>query len=336
VKLISPKSPFTRHGDIVNYVAWKNGKPVGRISAIENRSHNAYYKDRTGFFGFFDFIEDPEVASALLETARAELKRRGLESLRGPYNPSVNDELGLLVEGFESSPMVLMTYNPPYYVSMYEKLGLQPVRNLSAFYISGEQEAPERILKIVERVKRSTGLQLRPFSMKHFQRDIAIIHSLYNETLKRNWGFVPLALEELQAAASDLKAIIDPELVMIAEKNGEPAGFSLVIPNINEFLWAGKGSPAWLRVLKFIWLLKTRRPKEARLSVLGVKPEFRNKGIGALFYAETLLKGGRKFLGGELSWVEENNEEIIHGISAMGAKRYKGYRIFESPISANA
>ncbi len=333
VKLINSKSPFCRHGEVVCFIAFRNGKAVGRIAAIENRSHNAYYSDKVGFFGFFDFIDDGEVVTALYRAACEELKARGLSSIRGPYNPSINDECGLLLEGFEACPMVLMPYNPAYYLAQYEKVGLLPARDLYAFYMSASQEAPGRILKIVDRVKRSTGLTVRPLSLKNLQRDLAIIHTLYNETLNRNWGFVPLSLEELQEAAKELKVIVDPELVMIAEKDGVPAGFSLVIPNINEFLWRGRKSPVWLRVLKFLWWLKTSRPKEARLSVLGVRAEFRNKGIGALFYAETLIKGRQKFIGGELSWVEANNQEIISGITVMGAKRYKTYRIYETPLS---
>ncbi len=333
VKLLAPKSAFAKHGDAVCFIAYRDGKPVGRIAAIENRAHNRYYGDKVGFFGFFDFINDENVARGLLDAARKEIERRGLTHLRGPYSPTVNDEVGLLVEGFESSPMVMMPYNPPYYLEMYEKLGLQSARDLHAYYISGQHQAPERMLKIAERVKRSTGLTLRPFNKKNADHDLRIIQTLYNETLSRNWGFVPITYEDMQAAAADLMAIVDPELVMIAEKEGVPAGFSMVIPNINEFLWKTKGSSSLMRVLKFVWLLKTSRPKEARLAILGVREEFRNKGIGALFYIETLLKGGKKFIGGELSWVEANNDEIIHGISAMGAHRYKAYRVFENPIT---
>jgi GNAT superfamily N-acetyltransferase len=332
VKLIAPGGVFARNGDVIPFIAYRDGKVVGRIAAVENRSHNKYHQDKVGFFGFFDFVNEKAVAEALFSAAKSELRRRGLTVARGPYNPSVNDEMGLLTEGFESSPMVLMPYNPSYYLSLYESLGLQPARDFYAFYMPGNVEAPERILKIVDRVKRSTGLTLRPLSLKHLDRDLKIIHELYNETLNRNWGFVPLSLDDLQDAAKELKVIVDPELVMIAEKGGQPAGFSLVIPNINEFMWRTKKSPKWLRILKFVWMLKTQRPKEARLTVLGVKPEYRNKGIGALFYAESLLKGGQKFVGGELSWVEANNQEIISGITVMGAKQYKTYRVYETPV----
>ncbi len=337
VKLIDPKGAFAAHGDVVCFIAWKDGKSVGRIAAVENRAHNEYYGDKVGFFGFFDFIDNIGVAEALLNAAKAELRRRGLTTLRGPYSPSVNDECGLLVEGFESSPMVSMSYNPPYYVAIYEELGLSPARDLHAYYLSGATETSERILKIVKRVKRATGITVRPFNLKKLDHDLRIIQTLYNGTLKRNWGFVPITFDDMKASAKDLMAVVDPELVMIAEKNGEAAGFSLVIPNINEFMWKAKSSRGLMRILKFVWLLKTSRPKEARLAILGVKEEFQNKGLGALFYAETLLKGGKKFQGGELSWVEANNEEIIHGITVMGGKKYKNYRIFENQLgTANA
>jgi GNAT superfamily N-acetyltransferase len=298
-----------------------------------NEAHNAYHKDRIGFFGFFDCIDDEEVARALLTTARNELKKRGMDRMRGPYNPSINDEFGLLVEGFDSIPAVMMPYNPPYYLDLYAKLGLQKAKDFFAFYISGSSEAPARILKICERVRRTTGLTVRPVNLKNLSNELKILHKLYNETLDRNWGYVPISMEDLEYAAADLKAIVDPELVMIAEKNGEPVGFSMCIPNINEILWRTKKNGTLVRMVKFLWGLKVRGPKEARLAALGVAPEFRGKGVAALFYAETLLKGGKKFQGGELSWVEETNEEIIKGIAVMGGHKYKTYRIYEAALA---
>ncbi|MBY0372331.1 GNAT family N-acetyltransferase [bacterium] len=328
VKLLSPKGPLAKHGGVACFVAYRDGKVVGRVAAMENDSYNKYHGEEAGFFGFFDFINDVEVARALLHAARDYFAAKGIKIMRGPYNTSY--ECGLLVEGFESSPMVMMVYNPPYYVDMYGKLGLIPARNLYAFYISGAQEAPARILKIVERVKRNTGITCRPINMKNLDPDLRAIQEIYNGTLNRNWGFVPMTFEDIKAVAADLVEVADPELIMIAEKDGKAIGFSLVIPNINEFMWRARGSGTFVRILKFVWWLKTSRPKEARLAVLGVLPEYQNKGLGALFYAETLLKGGRKYLGGELSWVEENNKEIIAGITVMGAQKYKSYRIYES------
>jgi GNAT superfamily N-acetyltransferase len=328
-KIFNSDSPFAKHGDLLPFVAFKNGEPVGRIAAIENRTHNSYHKEKAGFFGFFDCVDDPEVAKELFNKAKEELGRRGLDPIRGPYNPSVNDECGLLIEGFESSPMVMMPYNPPYYLKLYQGLGLNPFQDLLAFYISANVHAPERVRRIVERVQRSSGFTIRSVDMSRLKEDLKIIHELYNVTLNRNAGFHPLTFEELEFIADDLKQIADPSLVLIAEKKGVPAGFSLALPNINELMWKARSKSSAMRVLKFVWYLKTKQPKEARLAILGVRPEYRNTGIGALFYYETLMRGKKKYIGGELSWVEDTNHEIIKGITLMGGKKYKTYRIYE-------
>ncbi len=313
-------------------MAYRDGKPVGRICAVVNRAHNEFHKDKTGFFGFFDAVDDQEVAEKLFEVARDELRARGLDKMRGPFNPTINDECGVLTEGFDARPLVMMTYNPEYYPKLYEKAGFKTFQNLLAFHISAEVQAPERVKKIVERVKRSTGLTIRNINMKRLKDELKIIQELYNVTLDRNTGFIPISYEDLEFAADDLKAIVDPSMVLIAEKNGIPAGYSLTIPDINELMWRTKGSGKLMRILKFIWLLKTKHPTQARLAVLGIRPEFRNSGIAALFYYETLVRGKRKYTGGELSWVEENNAEIIKGISVMGGRAYKRYRIYEAAL----
>ena len=335
-KLFSSKAPYAAYCEMQPFVAYRGGRPVGRIAAIVNNAHNKYYGDQTGFFGFFDAIDDPSVAKELFDKAAQWLGARGKTTMRGPYSPTVNDECGLLVDGFDSIPSVMMPFNPPYYVKLYEAAGMTPARTLVAFYISADAQTPERMLKIADRVKRVTGLTVRPIRLDRLDEELPILHKLYNETLDRNWGFVPLTLEDLRFAAQDLKAIADPELVMIAEKNGQPVGFSMALPNINEFLWKGRGLPLWVRPLHFLWKLKTSRPRIARLAVLGVAPEFRGKGVGALFYIESIRRGGAKFEGGELSWVEENNEEISKGITLMGGKVYKTYRIYERTIATAA
>lgn len=306
---------------------------MGRIAAIANDNHNAYYKDRLGFFGFFDFIDDKNVSSALVEKAKQTLKQNhSFTAMRGPYSPTINDECGLLTEGFDSPPMVMMPYNPSYYLEHYEATGLLHARYLYAYAISAELQAPERILKIAQRVKKSMGVSVRNVNLKKLPDELKIIQQLYNRTLCRNWGFVPLALEELTAAADDLKAIVDPSMVFIAERNGVPLGFSLCIPDVNELMLACRKHKGLLRILKFIWLLKTKKPSRARLAILGVDPEYRNSGLASLFYSETLIQGKQKLVGGELSWIEESNKEIIRAIELMGGKRYKTYEIFESVL----
>jgi ribosomal protein S18 acetylase RimI-like enzyme len=313
-------------------VAYRDGKPVGRIAAIENRAHNQYYKDKVGFFGFFDVIDDIAVAEALVTAAEEELKRRGLTSMRGPYNPTVNDECGLLVEGFEAAPMIMMPYNPPYYLELYGKVGLKGVRDLHAYYISNQVQIPEKLARVVDRFNKTGKVNIRPIQMKKLNEDLKIIHELYNATLKRNWGFIPLALQDLEFAANDLKAFVEPEHVLIAEKDGEPIGFSMLLPNINEIMWKVKKSSTLGKIIKFVWNLKMNPPKEGRLAVLGVKPEFQASGVAPVFYLDAIRRGGKRFLGAECSWVEESNVSMMRSLELIGAKRYKNYRIFEKPL----
>ena len=332
-KLIGTQSPLVRAGGkILPLIAFQGQRPVGRIAAILNRAHNEYYQDRTGFFGFFDFVQDEKVAEALLKEAEAQLLSWGCGILRGPYSPSVNDECGLLVEGFDSAPMILMPFNPDYYQAIYSRLGLNKVRDLYAYYLTSDLVVPEKIKKVVERVKKRSGVSFRNIDLKNLDAELRVIQELYNGTLKRNWGFVPISFEELKFASEDLKQIIKPDLVMIAEKEGVPVGFSMLLPNMNEFMLKSKKHSGLLRVLNFVWQLKTRTPSEARLAVLGVKPKFENAGIPAVFYWESIQRGRKSFKGGELSWIEESNIPMMRSLELMGAKKYKTYSIFEKPI----
>ena len=324
--------PFHSHGKIYPFIAMRNGKPLGRIAGIVNETHNTYHTDATGFFGFFDFIDDPEVAARLFEVAEQAVARHGMESMRGPYNPTQNDECGLLVEGFDRYPFVLMPYNPEYYVRVYDGLGLEKARDLFAFYIEDDATAVQRTERIVERVKRKTQITIRSIELSKLSREMEIIERLFNTTLVQEWSFMPTTLADLRFAARDLKMILDPEMVLIAERDGEPVGFSLTIPNVNEFMVKAKRSRGLWRLLRLAWYLKTQKPTEARLAVLGVLPEFRNKGVAPVFYFESLRRGKQSYVGGEISWVQDINTEINKIAAAMGAERYKTYRIFERPI----
>ena len=330
--VLQQSHPSHRRGEILPYVAWDAGSPVGRIAAIVNRAHNEYHGDRIGFFGFFDFVDDGEVAGLLFETALHELRSRGLELARGPYNPSSNDECGLLIEGFESPPFVLMPYNPPYYVRRYADLGLVKARDLYAYYLSDAAQGIERTQRIVERLSRNANITVRSANLKKLDEEIRILRSLYNATLGAQWGFVPISAEDLEYAVRELRHVLDPEMVLFAEKDGEPIGISVIIPNVNEFMLRAKGSKGWIRTLRFLWYLKTKRPREARLAILGVLPEHRRKGVAPAFYFESLKRGKEKYVGAELGWVLDNNDEVNKVADLMGAKRYKTYRIFETQI----
>ena len=332
VKLVGPKSPFLRHGEMSLFLAWRDGQPVGRIAAMLNRTHNRYYQDKVGFFGFFDFSDELEVSGALLSAATQKLKEWGATSARGPYNPSINDECGLLIQGFERPPYILMPFNPPYYLNHFEHLDLKLAKRLYAFSISADVTPPERIEKIVQRVKSRSGITLRNVNLSRLDDELRVLHKLYNDTLTVNWGFVPIDLEDLQASAADLKAFVEPEMVMIAEKDGQPVGFSLALPNLNQFLWETKKMPELLRMAWVGLKLWLSHPTEARLAVLGVEPAFRNKGLGVLFYYESLVRGKRRYKGGELSWVDEDNQEMVRAIETMGGQLYRTYGIFEKAI----
>lgn len=331
-KILHPNSHFRTSGDIQGFIAWREGKAVGRIVALTNRRYNDYHGDKTGFFGLFDFEDNVETAQTLFDAAEGWLAAHGCDRCRGPVNNPMGDEIGLLVDGFDSPPFVLMPHNPSYHLKIYEAMGLTPVTNLGAYYVTSAGEAPQRLNRVVERIKKSSGVKLRSINMKKLKSELKIIQDLYNETLDRNYGFIPLAEKDIDLVASEVKHVVNPDMVMIAEKNGYPIGFSLVFPNINEFMTELKTSPRWLRLIRLFWKLKTRSPKQARLAVLGVRKEFRNMGLGALFYLETLARGKRSYIGGEMSWVEESNKEIIRGIELMGGELYKTYRVYENPI----
>lgn len=333
-RIRKPTHPFHSHGKIYPFIARDAGRPVGRIAGIINETHNEHHQDAVGFFGFFDFIDDTEVVKLLFDAAEQEVARHGRKTMRGPYNPTQNDECGLLVDGFDSHPFVMMPYNPEYYVAAYDTLGLQKARDLYAFLMDDDTATLERTERIVERVKRKTQIAIRSVNLSNFRQELEIIEYLFNATLVREWGFMPTTMKDLEFAARDLKAILDPDMVLIAERGGEPVGFSLIIPNVNELMVKAAKSRGWLRLLRLAWYVKTQHPTTARLAVMGVLPEFRNKGIAPVFYFESLRRGKRKYVGGEISWVQDINEEITKTAALMKVERYKTYRIYEKPILA--
>lgn len=330
MKLIDTTGSFCKqHGFIIPLIAFKNGQPVGRIAAIVNYSHNNYNKDKVGFFGFFDFINDPAVAKALVEAAIEILKKEGMTLIRGPYNPSINDDCGLLTEGFDTPSFISMPWNPSYYEDLYRQAGLVPVRTLYSWMIPLHQETPERVNKIVRRLQKRNNVSIRSIDMKNLKKEMEVIHRLYNRTLDRNWGFYPMSLNDLLHAADDLKAIADPSLILFACANGRDVAFSLSLPNMNELFHAARGRKGILRFLEMVLRIQFQRPKDARLCVLGVDPEYRDKGLSALLFYEAYVRTKAKYQRSEVSWVEANNTEILEGAELMNGHRNKTYQIYE-------
>jgi GNAT superfamily N-acetyltransferase len=332
-KLIDRKhNPFYKHAAMELFLAERNGELVGRIGAIVNDNHIKEHGEKLGFFGFFECINDQAVASALLAAAVAWLKERGMEAVRGPVSPSVNDEYGLLIDGFDKSPALLMPYNPSYYQTLIEGSGFTKIKDLYAYDVSRDKVFTEKLTRISEAVKKREGLVFRSIIMKEFWKEVRTIRDLYNSAWSRNWGAVPMTDEEFDYLAHDLKSIIDPHLLIIAESKGKPVGFSLSLPDLNQVLKHNKHGyliPGLIRVLLF-----RKQIHYVRIITLGVVPEYLNTGIGGVLFYET----GRRavehgYYDGEASWVIEDNVMMNRGAELMRGVRTKTYRLFQKPIT---
>jgi GNAT superfamily N-acetyltransferase len=325
------KNPFYQHADAEFFLAERDGQLVGRIAAIVNHNHNKEHSENIGFFGFFECINDQSVANPLFDAVADYLKKKGVTAMRGPANPSVNDEYGLLVDGFDLAPVLLMPYNPPYYVTLIERYGFKKVRDLYAYLLSQDTVYSERLERANNIVKQRNSLSLRSLDMKKFDEDVAIVKDLYNAAWAKNWGAVPMTDAEIDAMAVDLKPIIVPDLVLFAEVNGKPIGFALSLPDINIALkhnHKGRLLPGLARLF-----LHKKEINMVRIIVLGVLPEYLNTGAaGVLFYetAERARKLGYQY--GEAGWVLEDNGAMVKAAEALNGKITKRYRIYEMPV----
>jgi len=328
------KHPFHQHADVAYFLAERDGEAVGRVAAIVNHLHNQFHEDRTGFFGFFECDDDPEAARALLEAASDWLRARGMDRVQGPMNFSTNEEgssPGVLIEGFDTPPMVMMSHNPPYYGRLIEAAGFEPAKDLLAYWMEG-LDPPERFVRVSERLTRREGVSVRSLDMKRFDQEVATIKGIYNSAWSRNWGFVPMTDAEFDHMAKELKPVVDPELCKIVEVNGEAVGFSLALPDFNQALAHLPGGRLFPFGI-FRLLRERRRIKRMRVLTLGFKPGFQNLGLGGYLYLRTWQTGvERGYRGGEASWILENNEDMRRPLESIGARLYKRYRIFERPL----
>ena len=311
----------------------RNGKPIGRIAAVVNRSHNSFHSDRTGFFGFFECIDDPGVAKALFKAASDVLRENGMESMRGPYNPSINDECGILLNGFDKPTMVGLPWNPAYYASLLEGDGFVKARSLFVMNLPMHRlQPPERFVRIIERLKKRARLAMRPIDLSSLDCELDIVRRVYNATLERNWGFVPIDLTDLLDSAGDLKAIADPRLLLIGESEGRSAGVALTLPNFNEILHAARKTPHWLRIPHIFWLMKTRKIRTCRQTVLGVVPEFRDRGLHAWLIHEQFSEAKKHHSEAVLGWLEDTNTEIIEICKLVGGETDREWGIFDRQL----
>lgn len=330
-KLLDPTrgNPFYRHAVIALFLARDGtGEPVGRIAALENRAHNDFHGDRVGFFGFFECADDPEVARALVGAARDWLRPRGLALVRGPVNPSTNDTCGTLVEGFDSPPVFMMTYNPPHHDALLRGCGLSKAMDLLAYYLSTRVMPLDRLERLARRLAGRMDARVRPIDLGRFRDEVRTIRRVYNRAWSRNWGFVPMTEEEFDYAAEGLRGVVVPDLVLIAEVGGEPAGFALALPDLNRAIRHADG-----RLFPFGWwkVLRAKRDIHTlRVLTLGVVPERQAGGLGGLLYCELARRGAARGMPeGEMSWVLETNTLMNRAMETLGARVYKRYRIYE-------
>lgn len=333
--MMNPKKyPFHLYGKVKYFLAKKNNQIVGRIAAIDNPNYNHHFNCKVGFFGFMDFIEDQEVVNALLDKASAFAKENGNEYLMGPTNFTTNETAGTLVEGFNEPAKIMMTYNKPYYGRLFEKYGLAKEMDLYAYMIY-TNKASEKALRIAEALEerlKKMGITIRNFNLKDIDNEAKRIQKIYNQAWDENWGFVPFTDAEFEYLKNDLKMIVDPKFAFIAEKHGEPIGFGLTVPNINEVLIKNKRGKLFPFGI-FRLLLGKGKTKTVRVLALGILKEYRKSGIEAIFFAKNIAEAKRRnLIGGEASWVLENNEPMRAAAEHLNGERYKTYRLYKTKI----
>ena len=333
---LSRKNPFFEHAEGTVFTAHRNGWCVGRCTAQIDREHVSRYKEDCGFFGFLDTVDDEEVAGALLEASAKWLRERGMKKMRGPFSLSINEEMGCLVDGFDTPPMILMQHHRPYQGALIEKAGLEKAKDVFAWrYVVGE--VPSRAKKAHDEIDKLPEVRSRHVDMKNLDADVRTIMDIFNDAWSDNWCFVPYTENELSKMAEDLRLIGIPELTYITEIDGEPAAVAVALPNVNELIKDFHGKLLPLGLPKLLWRLKVVGPKTARLGVLGIRKQYRHvrKYAGLSTYLYSKLNRTGRDLGiqwGELSWTLEDNGPVNLGIKFMGGKVYKTYRIYEREL----
>ncbi len=336
-QLSESMNPWFEHGEAQLFLAERNGRVAGRISAQVDDNHLARHEDGAGFFGWFECVDDRSVSLALFQAAEDWCRERDMERIRGPFNFSINEECGMLVEGFDSPNYVMMPHGRPYYQSHTEAAGFEQAKDLYAWRFNRE-EMPQTAREIAEDMKDYPGLEIRPIDMDNIERDVDIIMDIFNDAWSDNWGYVPMTEAEIQQLADEFKLVVDPDLCLIAEHEGNPVGMCVALPNINEAFEDQKGRLFPFGWAKALWKLKVQRPSTFRLILLGLREEARGTsmgGVSVLMYSmihQNAYEAG--YEQAEASWTLADNDDINRGMEFMGAEQYKTYRIYEKELSS--
>jgi hypothetical protein len=336
-QLTPAKNPLFQHADVALFTAYQDDKLAGRISAQVDRQHLDRYRDGCGFFGFFDTTNDPKVGKALVDAAASWLKQRGMQTMRGPFSLSINEESGTMVFGHAEPSAFLTPYNRAYQDGIALAAGLSACKDLLTWrYEIGN--IPERARRAHAEVLAMPEVKIRPVRMSHLEEDVGNVMAVFNDAWHDNFHFVPMTAAELKKLAQDLRYLIDERIALIAEIDGKPAAIALATPNLNEAARDLRGRLFPLGLAKLIYRLKVQRPESAVLRLLGVKKEFRNKkrygGLSTALYVDISQRAARiGYKWAELGWTLEDNRPVNLGIKMMGGELYKRHRIYEKRLS---
>ncbi len=328
----SDKNPFFEHARWQAWVVYRDGRPVGRISAQIDRSHLDRHHDDTGFFGSLEAVDAPEVFETLFAAATGWLRQEGMKRVRGPFNLSINEEAGLLVQGFDTPPRIMMGHNPPYYEAHVEASGFSKVRDLLAYHQPPSYQFSPVVERLLER--SAARIRMRPLNRARLNEELSTLRHIFNDAWSENWGFVPFSEQEFREVGKAMTLLLDDDFVQIAEVDGEPAAMIIGLPDVNQAIRDLNGRLLPLGWLKLLWRLKVRYPTQARIPLMGVLKKYQHTRLGpALAFAVTealrkpFLRRGIEDV--EMSWILENNQAMRNIIEQLGGVEYKRYRVYE-------
>lgn len=324
--------PFWEFSERILFLARRSSKTVGRIAGIIDRRHNEFHGEQMGIWGFFECADDPEAAAALFSSLETWLRRKRMTFVRGPFNPSINYELGLLIDGFDYPPALMMTYNPPYYPGLVESCGFTKEKDLFAFMIDGAYRLPEWLDRLAERMAQKKGIHIRGFRLKDPTPELALVREIFNDCWSGNWGYVPLTDNETLEMGKNMLKIADPDLAFFIYYEDEPAGVCLILPDINPLLKRLNGRIGLPGLLKI--LIYRREITGLRCLIFGIKEKYRQLGLPMLAFRHLykIVRKKQKYRYLELGWTLEDNESINFLIEETGARIHKKYGIFRKSL----
>jgi hypothetical protein len=331
--LLDPtRHPFWESAERILFLARRGGRTVGRIAGIIDRVYNEFHNEKMGIWGFFECTEDPEAAAALFSAVETWVRQKGMTFLRGPLNPSTNYEVGLLIEGFEYPPALMMTYTPPYYPGLVESCGFAKEKDLLAFLIESNYQLPDWMDSMAVRLARKKAIHIRHINLKDADAEFAIIREIYNESWSKNWGFVPLSPNEMRDIQKNVIKFADPDMAFFIYYENEPVAICVIFPDINPLLKRFNGQIGVMGLLKALWY--RHEITGTRLLIFGIREKYRQMGIPifAFQHIYEVVRRQEKYRYLELGWTLEDNEAINTLVEESGAKAYKKYRIFRKSL----